>query len=87
MFVASGSLTTIDGPAFFKPAPFATLDEAVTASLVWAEQNEVPFVYVRAGQASGRCSGHSVFLWLGLLEPDWLRKCRARHGMARRTSS
>jgi hypothetical protein len=23
-FVASGSLTTIDGPAFFKPAPFVT---------------------------------------------------------------
>jgi hypothetical protein len=47
-FVASGSLSAIDGPAFFKPAPFETLDEAVTASLVWAEQNEVPFVYVRA---------------------------------------
>lgn len=47
-FVASGSLTAIDGPAFFKPAPFGTLDEAVTASLLWAEQNEVPFVYVRA---------------------------------------
>ncbi|WP_271898320.1 hypothetical protein [Candidatus Phyllobacterium onerii] len=47
-FVASGSLTAIDGPAFFKPAPFETLDEAVTASLLWAEQNDVPFVYVRA---------------------------------------
>jgi hypothetical protein len=47
-FVASGSLSAIDGPAFFKPAPFDTLDEAVTASLVWAEPNGVPFVYVRA---------------------------------------
>ncbi len=52
MFVAFGSLATIDGPAFFKPAPFAALDEAATTSLVWAEENEVPFVYVRAGQAS-----------------------------------
>lgn len=49
-FVADGSLSAIDGPAYFQPEPFDTLDEAVTASLAWAEQNEIPFVYVRASK-------------------------------------
>jgi hypothetical protein len=49
-FVADGSVSAIDGPAYYQPEPFDTLDEAVTASLVWAEKNDVPFVYVRASQ-------------------------------------
>lgn len=46
-FVADGSLSAIDGPAYFQPEPFDTLDEAVTASLAWAELNDIPFVCVR----------------------------------------
>ena len=49
-FVANGSVTAIDGAGVFEPEPFDTLDEAVTASLVWAEENDVPFVYVRAAE-------------------------------------
>jgi hypothetical protein len=31
----------------FEPRAFTTLDEAINASLIWAEENEVPVVYVR----------------------------------------
>ena len=48
-FAANGAVTAIDGMGVFKPEPFDTLDEAVTASLVWAEKNDVPYVYVRLG--------------------------------------
>ncbi|WP_271899280.1 hypothetical protein [Candidatus Phyllobacterium onerii] len=49
-FIASGPVNGTRKASFFKPTPFDTLDQAVTASLVWAEQNEVPFVYIRAAQ-------------------------------------
>ncbi|UXN67497.1 hypothetical protein N8E89_28795 (plasmid) [Phyllobacterium sp. A18/5-2] len=31
-FVADGSVSAIDGPAYYQPEPFDTLDEAVTAA-------------------------------------------------------
>jgi len=46
-FVANGSASGKKSATFFKPPAFATLQQAIAASRQWAEENDVPVVYVR----------------------------------------
>jgi hypothetical protein len=46
-YVAKGSAAGKNDATFFTPPGFTTLDDAINASLAWAELNEVPVVYVR----------------------------------------
>ncbi|NTS30639.1 hypothetical protein HQ945_05175 [Phyllobacterium sp. BT25] len=50
-FVADGTVSAMDGPAYFQPEPFDTLDDAVTASLVWASEQFVRPTVLRDGGA------------------------------------
>jgi hypothetical protein len=44
---ANGSAGGKSEATFYTPAPFNTLDTAITASSAWAEINDVPVIYVR----------------------------------------
>jgi hypothetical protein len=46
-FVANGFSPGKMSGAVWAPAAFPTLDEAVAASVAWAERNDVAIVYVR----------------------------------------
>jgi hypothetical protein len=46
-YVANGSVGGKNEATFFTPPAFTTLDDAINASLIWAEQNEVSIVYVK----------------------------------------
>lgn len=48
-FAAHGSAIHPNRVAFFNPSPFGTLDDAIAVSKIWAEENKVPVIYVKAG--------------------------------------
>jgi hypothetical protein len=48
-FTARGSATTSHRLAFFNPSPFGTLNDAIASAKTWAEENNVPVIYVKTG--------------------------------------
>jgi hypothetical protein len=47
-FVANGSVAGERVVTFFKPPPFESLGAAIEAASAWAEENDVPVVYVKS---------------------------------------
>lgn len=47
-YTANGSVAHAKSGTFWTPPPFDTVDAAISASVGWAEQNDVTVVYVRA---------------------------------------